>query len=220
MRNLIRVVGVILIVSFLAACGATKEEKVQKALETAFEKEDVYDEEQKEIAKLEKEEGEIFSKIVDMTDDELDEIDKLAKTAIANIDKRSEKIGLEQDSMSAAKKEFKKAKSHIADIEDEDVKKKANAMYKTMEERYGIHNEIIKTYEATLEKEKEFYQEIPKKDGSEEDIVDILKELNKNYEELVTKTEAFNEKTKKYNEDKATYYKAADLDVEYAKEKN
>lgn len=195
----------------LVGCGKTPEEKIQTTLEKVRNEEQGYEEQQQSIAKLEKEERELFEEIIEKNSAELDDIEEIAKKAIKNIDERSKKIGLEKDSIEQSKEEFKKVNKQTKKLEDQDLEKQAKDLMKQMDKRYEVYNELYKIYENMLEKEKEFYQEIKKEEVEKEELEEILIKLNKTYESVIEKNTEFNNITEKYNETKKTFYDKADI---------
>src|SRR5690625_703341 len=111
------------LVTFLTACNSgSTEEKIHGHLEEAVEIEADFEKHQAEITDLEKKEQELYSEIIDLGAEEFDEIKKASQQATAIIDERSEKIGLEQESIKASQDEYEKTDQLIDKIE-EDKKK-------------------------------------------------------------------------------------------------
>src|SRR5699024_1956480 len=75
----------------LSACGDSPAEKIHKNLEESVDKEETAQNSQKEIAKLEEKENEIFDQVVDLSLDDFDKIKKHSNNASEKIEKRTKK---------------------------------------------------------------------------------------------------------------------------------
>ncbi|WP_164669168.1 YkyA family protein [Virgibacillus doumboii] len=207
---------VFIIIALLTACsGTSTSEQIYNHLEKAVELEATFEEQQDPIVELEKKEQEIYAQIIDLGMDEFDKIKELSKQAIDTIEKRSEKIELEKESIQASKEEFTKIESMIKDLEDKKVKKKAEEMYSVMMDRYEAYDKLNKAYSDSLKLEKELYTMLQKEDLEQETLTDHIKKVNKSYEKVIEANEKFNKFTTEYNKLKEAFYEAAGMNVEY-----
>ena len=98
--------------------GGSPEERVVKILDKTVEKESDFSEKQEPLNDLEKEEKEIYEKIIKLGMKEYDQIVELSDEALKNIEKREELIEKEKESMDASKKQFDKMEGQTDEIED------------------------------------------------------------------------------------------------------
>ncbi|MDY0396239.1 YkyA family protein [Virgibacillus halophilus] len=96
------------IFAVLAGCGQSAEEKIYNHLEETVSLEADFAKTQNEMTDLESQENKIYDEIMELGMDEFKQIQKLSADAEKNIDKRTEKLGIEQESVENAKEEFKK----------------------------------------------------------------------------------------------------------------
>src|SRR5699024_9146717 len=194
----------------LSACGDSPAEKIHKNLEESVDKEETAQNSQKEIAKLEEKENEIFDQVVDLSLDDFDKIKKHSNNALENIEKRTDKLKQEKEKTTNAKIEKSNDK-----IENEKTKKKAQEMKKQMDKRYKTYEDFNKIYADTLKDEKTLYTLLKKKDVEQKEVDKTLEKLNETYEKLISKNESFNSETEKYNQLKKEFYEGTDLKIKY-----
>lgn len=204
----------------LSACKhTTAEEEIYTYLEEAVRIESEFIGQQNKITNLEAEEQKIYKQIIDSGTDNKDEIKKLAKEAIGNINKRSELIDMEKENMESSKEVFQKTEDYIEKIKDQDARRIAGKLYNKMEKRYLSYNELNKTYIVSLELETELYEMLQKQDLKQdlkqEDLTKQINKINKGYEKVLDANEKFNTYTIKYNELKREFYTLANIDVTY-----
>ncbi|MFD1348869.1 YkyA family protein [Oceanobacillus caeni] len=177
----------------LSACKhTTAEEEIYTYLEEAVRIESEFIGQQNKITNLEAEEQKIYKQIIDLGTDNKDEIKKLAKEAIGNINKRSELIDMEKENMESSKEVFQKTEDYIEKIKDQDARRIAGKLYNKMEKRYLSYNELNKTYIVSLELETELYEMLQKQDLKQEDLTKQINKINKGYEKVLDANEKFN----------------------------
>src|SRR5699024_5091000 len=200
---------------FISACGKSTEEKIYEHLEEAVTLEEEFEKVQTEITELEKKERELYSTIIELGPDEVDKIKETTKQAIESIEKRSNKMESEQESITASQDEFEKIDKLIEKLEDEKTKNKAREMYEVMMDRYKHYDQLHKEYIKSLKLEKELYQMLQKEELEQEDLTAHIEKINKKYEKVLDKNEEFNEATANYNKLKNEFYDQTDLSVKY-----
>lgn len=203
---------------FLAGCGNNPETQIYDHLEAAVQLEDGFQEQQDKITNLEKQEQDLYNQIIELGIDELDKIKGLAQEAIASIDERTEKVKLEKSSVDQSREEFEKTKEFMDEIKDDSVKKKAEALYDTMEERYDAYDQLNQAYNESLTLEKELYELLQQEDLEQESLEAQIEKLNLKYQEVMEDNDLFNKLTTEYNELKKEFYKVAKINVSYDKE--
>src|SRR5690625_5025946 len=204
------------LVTSLTACNSgSTEEKIHGHLEGAVAIEADFEKHQAEITDLEKKEQELYSEIIDLGAEEFDEIKKASQQATAIIDERSEKIGLEQESIKASQDEFEKTDQLIDKLEEDKAQEKGKEMYDMMMDRYKSYDNLYEAYTESLKLEKELYTMLQKKDVEQDDLTNHITKINDSYEKVLEINKSFNKETIKYNELKKEFYDVADIKVEY-----
>lgn len=188
-------------------------DEMYTVLENVVELEQSFEEQQDPLVELEREEKEIYSQIIALGMKEFDQIVSLSNEALEIVSKRQEHMQKEEESIQASKKEFEKFKPLIAELEDEELVKKANELNDTMLERFTTHDDLYKNYTQGLEFDKELYQMFQKEDLSIDQLEEQITKINDTYKVVLETNETFNEHTKKYNEIKLEFYKAAGIEV-------
>ncbi|GAB3068271.1 YkyA family protein [Virgibacillus ainsalahensis] len=200
----------------LAACNSESAEmQIHNHLEEAVELEEGFEQQQSEITELERQEQELYSQIADLGMDEFEQIQEISQQAIEVIDQRADKIELEKESIEASKEEFNKTEGLIEDLEDEEIKAKAENMYEIMNNRYGSYNDLYAAYTSSLELEKELYTMLQEEGLEQETLTDHIKIINDSYQQILDANEQFNNETVEYNALKQEFYDAAEINVEY-----
>src|SRR5699024_3832100 len=173
---------------FISACGKSTEEKIYEHLEEAVTLEEEFEKVQTEITELEKKERELYSTIIELGPDELDKIKETSKQAIETIEKRSNKMESEQESIHASQDEFEKIDKLIEKLEDEKTKNQARKMYEVMKQRNKHYDQLHKEYIKSLKLEKELYQMLQKEELEQEDLTAHIEKLIKNMKKYWIKT--------------------------------
>ena len=207
------------VVALLSACsGESIEEQIHTHLEEAVTLEEGFKSQQSEITALEKQEQEIYSQIIDLGMDDLDEITKLSQDALVIIDERKEELIIEKESIASAQEEFQSIEELIEGIEEEALKTKGEEMFQTMTSRYAAYEELYAAYTDSLELEKELYTMLQDEELEQEALNEHIAKINESYETILAANDQFNEHTIAYNELKKEFYEAADMNVTFEEE--
>ncbi|MFE8695353.1 YkyA family protein [Cytobacillus sp. FJAT-53684] len=192
----------------------TPVEKIYDVLEKVVTSENGFEEQQEPLNELEKQEKEIYDKIIGLGMKEFDEIKKLSDEAIAIVDKRKEHIDKEQESIGASQKEFQAISPFIDEIEETASKEKAQELYDIMMQRYQLYDELYQYYSEGVLLDKELYTMFKKEDLELTELDAQITKINEVYAKILTANEKFNEKTKLYNETKLSFYKESGLKID------
>ena len=208
--------SVICLPLIFTACSNSTEEKIHKHLEEAVKIENENESEKdSSIADLEQHEQEIYKEIIDLSLDDYDKIKELVDAANENIDERNELLQQENDKYEESRKEFKNTENLIEKLSDKDTKEKAENMYDTMMERYAAYDDLYKSYNNVLEKEKTLYELFKEEETDQAKLADHLNDLNEDYETIIETNKKFNDETKNYNKLKKEFYNLTELNVDY-----
>ena len=220
-RNTLLILSVFAGVFLLTGCfnKESTAEKMYKVLEQVVEAEKEFEEQQQPLVALEKQEKEIYNQIMALGLKQHDEIIKLSNEALSIIEKRRGHLQKEKDSINASKTEFKKAEEIKSKIKDTEQKKKAEDLFKIMENRYTVHNKLSNEYSIALDSDKELYLMLKDENISYEKLEAQVTKLNTAYQQVSDANAEFNKLTSQYNEKKLEFYKEAGLNLENENER-
>jgi len=210
------VVAFLLVIGALAGCvgGATPEEEIHTVLENAIQKENEFEKQQKPLVQLENEEKKLYEQITTLGMKEYDQIVELSDEALANLDERAKLIEKERTSIKNSEKEFGKIEDHIKAIENKQVKEEVQTLKGTMEKRYKDHELLYKSYQTSLENDRELYGLFKKEDLKMDELSAQIDKINSAYQAVIKANEEFNTSTELYNKQKASFYKSAEIKSE------
>lgn len=196
----------------------TPSEKIYEKLEEVVAIEKDFEEQQDPLVTLEKKEQEYYSNIIELGLDKMDEINKISDKALESIAKRKEHMDIEEASIQESKQAFETIQTHIEDIEETELKEKAQELYDTMMNRYSVHDELYENYSTGLLYDQTLYEMFKKEDLSIDDLEEQIKKINDIYQVVLENNEKFNELTKKYNELKLSFYEESGIEVSVKEE--
>jgi hypothetical protein len=199
----------------LAGClnRQTTAEKMHEMMEHVVQAEEVFELQQEPLAETEKEEKEVYDKIIALGMKKYDQIVQLAEEALLLVEQRKTLMVTETESIVESKKQFEKLLPLVEELNEPDLKKEAQGLYSIMMERYSIHDELQKEYLKALELDKELYQFFMLKDLSMEKLESQINSINEIYTNIYSINERFNQQTEKYNELKLKFYQNAGFNV-------
>jgi len=208
----------VLLLSFfvfsLTGCnGQAPEERMYTVMESAVKQEKGFEEQQQPLAELEKKEQELYKQMISLQNKENEQVVKLADEALALVSKRKDHIVKEQESIQSSKKKFEDITPLISELKDEELKKLAIELNKTMKKRYEIHNTLCKQYLLGIQYDTELYEQLKAKDTSLEKLAEQVTKINETYDKVLKTNDEFNVQTEKYNKEKLEFYKKANLNV-------
>ena len=197
-----------------ACSGSAAENKIYDHLEKAYELEADFEKRQEELLALEKEGQELYAEIVDLEMKDMDKIEEKSQEAIAIIDQQVNEVKKEKESMDASEEEFQKAEKYLDKIDADQGKSTGEDMYKVMLDRYDEYKQLYKLYNESMELETMLYDMLPDEEVTEEDVTKQITDINESYQEVLDASDTFNDKTKKYNVLKTSFYEEAGIDIE------
>lgn len=199
--------------SLTGCIGQAPEEKMYTIMEAAVKQEKGFEEQQQPLAELEKKEQELYKQMISLGNQENEQVVKLADEALALVSKRKDHIEKEQESIQASKKKFEDLTPLISELKDEELKKQAIELNKTMKKRYEIHNNLSKQYLLGIQYDSELYEQLKAKDASLEKLEEQVTKINETYDKVLKTNDEFNAQTEKYNKEKLEFYKKANLNI-------
>jgi hypothetical protein len=210
------ILSVIAVVFILTGCSSKEKnaEEMYQVLERVVEAEKEFEEQQKPLIKLEKQEKDIYNQIMALGMKQHEEVVKLSDDALLLIEKRRDHLQKEIESINASETEFKKAEELKNKIKEPEQKRSAEDLFVIMSNRYNVHKQLSKEYSNALDRDKELYLMLQNENISYEKLENHVTELNTTYQKVAAANEEFNELTAQYNEKKLQFYKEAGLNLE------
>lgn len=202
---------------FLTGCtnGDSPEQEIFQTLEKVVELEASFEEQQEPLLELEKKETAIYEEILSLGMKEFDQIVKLSQEGLGLVEQKEAAMEEEKKSIEAAREEFVEVKAAMESLEDDELKKEAQALYQLMEQRYEAYMTLWNHYKESMVIEKDMYELFQTEDLTLEELQMQINNLNEKYEKINEANDSFNAFTGEYNEAKLEFYKKAGLDVSY-----
>lgn len=172
----------------LSACGQSKEslEAFYKKVEKANQEEKVIVDLNEKMAKAEKEK---VKKIEELNKAKDGEFKSKAEEITNDIKNRGKIINDEKEAMDKSKKIYESSKNDYKAIEDEEQSKEAADLKKALDEKYKVHDKVIKGYKEVLNTEEKLFSYLSDDNATQEGANDRSKklaEVNKKTEKVVT----------------------------------
>ncbi len=161
---------------------------------------------QKSINELEHEEGELFNRIIEMTDDEKDDKQKIAEEAKQLLNDKKEEINAIQQMLKESKAEFEQIEPLINELEDNEQINRLEKMYSAMMDRYEASENVFDSYSISIELTNELYDHFLLEENHTSDIFSMIKKVNESYENITSAYDQFNDSTIAYNTLKTDFY--------------
>ncbi|MCA0160563.1 YkyA family protein [Staphylococcus aureus] len=109
---------------------------------------------------------------------------KAVKDLIKNADDRLKEFEKEEDAIRKSEQDFKKAKSHVDNI-DNDVKRKAvKQLDDVLKEKYKLHSDYAKAYKKAVNSEKTLFKYLNQNDATQQGVNEKSKAIEQNYKKL------------------------------------
>lgn len=204
-----------LLLLLLVSCSSSNsiEEQIYNIFEKTAVNEQPFVEQQDKILSLEKEENEIFNKIIELGMKEQQQIIDLAEQAITINEQRHDLINNEIDTLASSAEEFNKVIDLVTKIEDETMKEIVTNLIDVMLARYELHETLSTHYLNGLRADQQLYKLLQKESVTITEIEEKIVEINKEYESVISINEQFNKKTDQFNNEKLTFYEKAGFQI-------
>ncbi|HCU0978778.1 TPA: YkyA family protein [Staphylococcus aureus] len=109
---------------------------------------------------------------------------KAVKDLIKNADDRLKEFEKEEDAIKKSEQDFKKAKSHVDNI-DNDVKlKEVKQLDDVLKEKYKLHSDYAKAYKKAVNSEKTLFKYLNQNDATQQGVNEKSKAIEQNYKKL------------------------------------
>ena len=109
---------------------------------------------------------------------------KAVKDLIKNADDRLKEFEKEEDAIKKSEQDFKKAKSHVDNIDNDVKRKEVKQLDDVLKEKYKLHSDYAKAYKKAVNSEKTLFKYINQNDATQQGVNEKSKAIEQNYKKL------------------------------------
>ncbi|HCY7850107.1 TPA: YkyA family protein [Staphylococcus aureus] len=109
---------------------------------------------------------------------------KAVKDLIKNADDRLKEFEKEEDAIKKSEQDFKKAKSHVDNIDNNVKRKEVKQLDDVLKEKYKLHSDYAKAYKKAVNSEKTLFKYLNQNDATQQGVNEKSKAIEQNYKKL------------------------------------
>ncbi|HGO1661726.1 YkyA family protein [Staphylococcus aureus] len=109
---------------------------------------------------------------------------KAVKDLIKNADDRLKEFEKEEDAIKKSEQDFKKAKSHVDNIDNDVKRKEVKQLDNVLKEKYKLHSDYAKAYKKAVNSEKTLFKYLNQNDATQQGVNEKSKAIEQNYKKL------------------------------------
>ncbi|HID4848730.1 TPA: YkyA family protein [Staphylococcus aureus] len=109
---------------------------------------------------------------------------KAVKDLIKNADDRLKEFEKEEDAIKKSEQDFKKAKSHVDNIDNDVKRKEVKQLDDVLKEKYKLHSDYAKEYKKAVNSEKTLFKYLNQNDATQQGVNEKSKAIEQNYKKL------------------------------------
>ncbi len=109
---------------------------------------------------------------------------KAVKDLIKNADDRLKEFEKEEDAIKKSEQDFKKAKSHVDNIDNDVKRKEVKQLEDVLKEKYKLHSDYAKAYKKAVNSEKTLFKYLNQNDATQQGVNEKSKAIEQNYKKL------------------------------------
>ncbi|HCD4767368.1 TPA: YkyA family protein [Staphylococcus aureus] len=109
---------------------------------------------------------------------------KAVKDLIKNADDRLKEFEKEEDTIKKSEQDFKKAKSHVDNIDNDVKRKEVKQLDDVLKEKYKLHSDYAKAYKKAVNSEKTLFKYLNQNDATQQGVNEKSKAIEQNYKKL------------------------------------
>ncbi|HCY7605360.1 TPA: YkyA family protein [Staphylococcus aureus] len=109
---------------------------------------------------------------------------KAVKDLIKNADDRLKEFEKEEDAIKKSEQDFKKAKSHVDNIDNDVKRKEVKQLDDVLKEKYKLHSDYAKAYKKAVNTEKTLFKYLNQNDATQQGVNEKSKAIEQNYKKL------------------------------------
>lgn len=109
---------------------------------------------------------------------------KAVKDLIKDADDRLKEFEKEEDAIKKSEQDFKKAKSHVDNIDNDVKRKEVKQLDDVLKEKYKLHSDYAKAYKKAVNSEKTLFKYLNQNDATQQGVNEKSKAIEQNYKKL------------------------------------
>lgn len=109
---------------------------------------------------------------------------KAVKDLIKNADDHLKEFEKEEDAIKKSEQDFKKAKSHVDNIDNDVKRKEVKQLDDVLKEKYKLHSDYAKAYKKAVNSEKTLFKYLNQNDATQQGVNEKSKAIEQNYKKL------------------------------------
>ncbi|HHC6156398.1 TPA: YkyA family protein [Staphylococcus aureus] len=109
---------------------------------------------------------------------------KAVKDLIKNADDRLKEFEKEEDAIKKSEQDFKKAKSHVDNIDNDVKRREVKQLDDVLKEKYKLHSDYAKAYKKAVNSEKTLFKYLNQNDATQQGVNEKSKAIEQNYKKL------------------------------------
>ncbi|HCD1988526.1 TPA: YkyA family protein [Staphylococcus aureus] len=109
---------------------------------------------------------------------------KAVKDLIKNADDRLKEFEKEEVAIKKSEQDFKKAKSHVDNIDNDVKRKEVKQLDDVLKEKYKLHSDYAKAYKKAVNSEKTLFKYLNQNDATQQGVNEKSKAIEQNYKKL------------------------------------
>lgn len=109
---------------------------------------------------------------------------KAVMDLIKNADDRLKEFEKEEDAIKKSEQDFKKAKSHVDNIDNDVKRKEVKQLDDVLKEKYKLHSDYAKAYKKAVNSEKTLFKYLNQNDATQQGVNEKSKAIEQNYKKL------------------------------------
>lgn len=109
---------------------------------------------------------------------------KAVKDLIKNADDRLKEFEKEEDAIKKSEQDFKKAKSHVDNIDNDVKRKEVKQLDDVLKEKFKLHSDYAKAYKKAVNSEKTLFKYLNQNDATQQGVNEKSKAIEQNYKKL------------------------------------
>ncbi|HDA2398348.1 TPA: YkyA family protein [Staphylococcus aureus] len=109
---------------------------------------------------------------------------KAVKDLIKNADDRLKEFEKEEDAIKKSEQDFKKAKSHVDNIDNDVKRKEVKQLDDVLKDKYKLHSDYAKAYKKAVNSEKTLFKYLNQNDATQQGVNEKSKAIEQNYKKL------------------------------------
>ncbi|HHD1091157.1 TPA: YkyA family protein [Staphylococcus aureus] len=131
---------------------------------------------------------------------------KAVKDLIKNADDRLKEFEKEEDAIKKSEQDFKKAKSHVDNIDNDFKRKEVKQLDDVLKEKYKLHSDYAKAYKKAVNSEKTLFKYLNQNDATQQGVNEKSKAIEQNYKKLKEVSDKYTKVLNKVGKEKQDVY--------------